>query len=69
LRQALGSIQGSRFGALWSHHVIQSERLKLHAFDIRVDVDPVQWFLNDKSATHSSLIADWAVEKWRAEFW
>jgi schlafen family protein len=32
----------------------QAHRLKPHAIDVRVDVDPVQWFLNDRHDMRSS---------------
>src|SRR5262249_25582481 len=56
----------------------KAQRLKPHAIEIRVDVDPVQWFLNDKTDTRSSyyledaatefdvqgLELDWACVTW-----
>ena len=56
----------------------KAQRLKPHAIDIRVDVNPVHWFLNDKSDTRSSyyledaatefqvqgLELDWACVSW-----
>jgi hypothetical protein len=59
----------------------QASRLKPHAIDIRVDVDPVQWFLNDADDTRSSyyledaatefqiqgLELDWTCMTWDAD--
>ena len=59
----------------------QAQRLKPHAIDVRVDVDPVQWFLNDRQDTRSSyyledaatefqvqgLELDWACVTWDAD--
>ena len=56
-------------------------RLKPHAIDVRVEVDPVHWFLNDASDTRSSyfledaatefkvqgLELDWACVAWDAD--
>ena len=64
-----------RFGMVASS---KAQRLKPHAVDIRVDVDPVHWFLNDKEDTRSSyyledaatefqvqgLELDWACVNW-----
>lgn len=55
-----------------------AQRLKPHAIDVRVNVDPVQWFLNEKEDTRSSyyledaatefqvqgLEVDWACVTW-----
>ena len=41
-----------RFGLVASS---KEQRLKPHAIDIRVDVDPVHWFLNDRHDTRSSF--------------
>jgi hypothetical protein len=60
----------------------QAQRLKPHAIDIRVDVDPVHWFLNDRTDTRSSfyledaatefqiqgLELDWICVTWDADF-
>jgi hypothetical protein len=56
--QARGSEQ---FGLIASS---QAERLKPHAIDVRIDVDPVKWFLNDPSDTRSS----WYLEDAATEF-
>lgn len=59
----------------------QAMRLKPHAIDVRVDVDPVHWFLNDSDDTRSSdyledaatefqvqgLELDWACVTWDAD--
>ena len=74
-----GHARGSeRFGLVASS---QAQRLKPHAIDIRVDVDPVQWFLNDRDDTRSSyyledaatefqvqgLELDWVCTSWDAD--
>ncbi|MBS0633594.1 MAG: DUF2075 domain-containing protein, partial [Verrucomicrobia bacterium] len=57
-------------------------RLKPHAIDIRVDTNPVHWFLNDRDDVRSSfyledaatefqvqgLEVDWAVVTWDGDF-
>jgi hypothetical protein len=59
----------------------QAQRLKPHAIDIRVNVDPVHWFLNDSHDTRSSyyledaatefqiqgLELDWVCVTWDAD--
>ena len=59
----------------------KAQRLKPHAIDVRVEVDPVHWFLNDKDDTRSSyyledaatefqvqgLELDWACVTWDAD--
>jgi DUF2075 family protein len=59
----------------------QAMRLKPHAIDVRVSVDPVQWFLGEPSDTRSSyyledaatefqvqgLEVDWACVTWDAD--
>jgi len=64
-----------RFGLIASS---KAQRLKPHAVDIRVDVNPVHWFLNGKDDTRSSyyledaatefqvqgLEVDWACVTW-----
>lgn len=68
-----------RFGLVASSG---AQRLKPHAVDVRVDVDPVHWFLNDRSDTRSSfyledaatefqvqgLELDWVCVTWDADF-
>lgn len=60
----------------------KAQRLKPHAIDVRVDVDPVHWFLNDRTDTRSSfyledaatefqvqgLELDWACVTWDGDF-
>ena len=60
----------------------KAQRLKPHAVDIRVDIDPVHWFLNGKEDTRSSyyledaatefqvqgLELDWACVMWDGDF-
>jgi hypothetical protein len=49
-----------RYGMIVSS---QAQRLKPHAIDVRVKVDPVHWFLNDKDDTRSSyFLEDVATE-------
>src|SRR6185295_13864469 len=50
-----------RYGILASSKAM---RLKPHAIDVRVDVDPVHWFLNDTDDTRSS----WYLEDAATEF-
>jgi hypothetical protein len=59
----------------------QAMRLKPHAIDVRVDVDPIHWFLNEREDTRSSwyledaatefqvqgLELDWAIVTWDAD--
>jgi hypothetical protein len=59
----------------------QAQRLKPHAIDVRVNVDPIQWFLADRTDTRSSyyledaatefqvqgLEVDWACVTWDAD--
>ena len=56
----------------------KAQRLKPHAIDVRVNIDPVHWFLGEKEDTRSSyyledaatefqvqgLEVDWAVVTW-----
>ncbi len=67
-----------RFGLVASSKAM---RLKPHAIDIRVSIDPVHWFLNDRDDTRSSyyledaatefqvqgLELDWACVTWDAD--
>ena len=67
-----------RFGIVASS---SAQRLKPYAIDIRVDVNPIHWFLNDASDTRSSfymedaatefqvqgLELDWACVTWDAD--
>jgi hypothetical protein len=45
----------------------KAQRLKPHAIDIRVDVDPVQWFLNDKEDTRSSYYLEDAATEFQVQ--
>ncbi len=68
-----------RFGLVASSG---AQRLKPHAVDVRVEVDPVHWFLNDRDDTRSSfyledaatefqvqgLELDWVCVTWDADF-
>jgi hypothetical protein len=75
-----GRARGSeRFGLVASSG---AQRLKPHAVDIRVEVNPVHWFLNSREDTRSSfymedaatefqvqgLELDWACVTWDADF-
>ena len=74
-RNARGS---ERFGLLSSS---KAQRLKPHAIDIRVNIDPVHWFLNGRDDTRSSyyledaatefqvqgLELDWTCVSWDAD--
>jgi len=53
-----------RFGLMASS---KAQRLKPHAIDIRVDVDPVHWFLNDKSDTRSSYYLEDAATEFQVQ--
>lgn len=44
-----------------------AERLKPHAVDVRVDVDPVQWFLNDADDTRSSYFLEDAATEFQVQ--
>lgn len=60
----------------------EAQRLKPHAIDVRVNIDPVHWFLNDRTDTRSSyyledaatefqvqgLELDWACVTWDGDF-
>ena len=68
-----------RFGLVASSKAM---RLKPHAIDVRVDIDPVHWFLNDRDDTRSSyyledaatefqvqgLELDWTCVTWDGDF-
>ena len=45
----------------------KAQRLKPHAIDIRVDVDPVHWFLNDKDDTRSSFYLEDAATEFQVQ--
>ena len=53
-----------RFGLVASSKAL---RLKPHAIDIRVDVDPVHWFLNDKDDTRSSYYLEDAATEFQVQ--
>jgi hypothetical protein len=68
-----------RYGVVASS---QAQRLKPHAIDVRVSVDPIHWFLADRHDTRSSyyledaatefqiqgLELDWICVSWDADF-
>lgn len=45
----------------------QAQRLKPHAIDVRVDVNPVQWFLNDRHDTRSSYYLEDAATEFQVQ--
>ncbi len=45
----------------------QAQRLKPHAIDIRVSVDPVHWFLNDRKDTRSSFYLEDAATEFQIQ--
>lgn len=53
-----------RFGLLASS---KAQRLKPHAIDIRVDVDPVNWFLNGRDDTRSSFYLEDAATEFQVQ--
>jgi hypothetical protein len=53
-----------RFGLVASS---KAQRLKPHAIDIRVDVDPVHWSLNDKEDTRSSYYLEDAATEFQVQ--
>ncbi|MGH3639611.1 MAG: DUF2075 domain-containing protein [Mycobacterium sp.] len=53
-----------RFGLVASSKAM---RLKPHAIDIRVDVDPVKWFLNDRGDTRSSFFLEDAATEFQVQ--
>ena len=60
-RHARGS---ERFGLVASS---EAQRLKPHAIDIRVEVDPVHWFLNEPSDTRSSYYLEDAATEFQVQ--
>lgn len=60
-QQARGS---ERYGLVASS---KAQRLKPHAIDIRVDVDPVQWFLNNRDDTRSSFYLEDAATEFQVQ--
>lgn len=53
-----------RYGLIASS---KAQRLKPHAIDIRVDVNPVHWFLNDKDDTRSSYYLEDAATEFQVQ--
>lgn len=53
-----------RFGLIASS---KAQRLKPHAIDIRVDVNPVHWFLNDREDTRSSYYLEDAATEFQVQ--
>jgi hypothetical protein len=53
-----------RFGLVASS---QAQRLKPHAIDVRVNVDPVQWFLNGRHDTRSSYYLEDAATEFQVQ--
>jgi hypothetical protein len=53
-----------RFGLVASS---KAQRLKPHAIDIRVDIDPVHWFLNEKEDTRSSYYLEDAATEFQVQ--
>lgn len=45
----------------------KGQRLKPHAIDIRVEVDPVHWFLNDRTDTRSSFYLEDAATEFQVQ--
>jgi hypothetical protein len=60
-KQARGS---ERYGLLASS---KAQRLKPHSIDVRVSVDPVHWFLNDRDDTRSSYYLEDAATEFQAQ--
>jgi hypothetical protein len=60
-----GHARGSeRYGLVASS---QAQRLKPHAIDVRVNVDPIQWFLNDRHDTRSSYYLEDAATEFQVQ--
>ena len=45
----------------------KAQRLKPHAIDIRVDVNPVHWFLNERTDTRSSYYLEDAATEFQVQ--
>jgi hypothetical protein len=45
----------------------KAQRLKPHAIDVRVDVDPVHWFLNERDDTRSSYYLEDAATEFQVQ--
>jgi len=60
-----GQARGSeRYGLVASS---QAQRLKPHAIDIRVEIDPVHWFLDDRRDTRSSFYLEDAATEFQIQ--
>ena len=60
-----GQARGTeRYGLIASS---KAQRLKPHAIDIRVDVNPVHWFLNDRNDTRSSYYLEDAATEFQVQ--
>ena len=60
-----GRARGSeRFGLVASSKAL---RLKPHAIDVRVDVDPVKWFLNNRDDTRSCFYLEDAATEFQVQ--
>lgn len=59
--QARGS---QRFGLVASS---EAQRLKPYAVDVRIDVDPIHWFLNDERDTRSSFYMEDAATEYQIQ--
>ena len=53
-----------RYGLLSSS---KAQRLKPHAIDVRVNIDPVHWFLNDREDTRSSYYLEDAATEFQVQ--
>jgi hypothetical protein len=53
-----------RYGLLASS---KAQRLKPHAIDIRVNIDPIHWFLNDRDDTRSSYYLEDAATEFQVQ--
>ena len=53
-----------RFGLIASSG---AQRLKAHAVDVRIDINPVHWFLNDRSDTRSSFYLEDAATEFQVQ--
>jgi hypothetical protein len=53
-----------RYGLVASSKAL---RLKPHAIDVRVDIDPVKWFLNEKDDTRSSFYLEDAATEFQVQ--
>ena len=57
----------ARNGALRVGRILKAQRLKPDAIDIRVDVNPVHWFLNDRLAMRSSYYLEDAATEFQVQ--